>query len=204
MKILIEGIDGSGKDTFAKFLVEELKKRFRYNETSKISVLGEPNSKLTFGVDAKRFIETGKGNNPSEVQKILIGNRHASEKYLETLSGITILVRGFVTDKATYKIVFSEEADVGEGYRIKKWDKYIVIDTPASIADERIEKRAQPRTWREELKYLNLFREYYLAYEDALFEEKIIIVNEDIERLKKAATEMAEDIYVSTIKNQNA
>ena len=43
-----------------------------------------------------------------------------------------------------------------------------------------------------------------LAYEDALFEEKIIIVNEDIERLKKAATEMAEDIYVSTIKNQNA
>ena len=127
-------------------MVEELKKRFRYNETSKISVLGEPNSKLTFGV----------------------------------------------------------EADVGEGYRIKKWDKYIVIDTPASIADERIEKRAQPRTWREELKYLNLFREYYLAYEDALFEEKIIIVNEDIERLKKAATEMAEDIYVSTIKNQNA
>ena len=52
MKILIEGIDGSGKDTFAKFLVEELKKRFRYNETSKISVLGEPNSKLTFGVEA--------------------------------------------------------------------------------------------------------------------------------------------------------
>ena len=199
--ILIEGIDGSGKDTFAHMLVSELKKRFYYSEDSKISITGEPNSRFQFGYEAKCFVEDLKYEGDSEeVIKVLTCNRIETEKYIKNLSGITILIRGLVTDKATFFRVFNKEASLGEGTEISRWDKYIVIDVHEKVADERISKRNIPRTWRESIEHLAFFRKYYLNFNSNLFVEKTIIKNESLLVLKDRASEMADSIYAETIR----
>lgn len=199
--ILIEGIDGSGKDTFARILVSELKKRFYYSEDSNISITGEPNSRFEFGNEAKAFVEDLKYDEDyKKVIKVLTQNRIETEKYIKELSGITILIRGLVTDKATFFRVFNEDAFLGEGIEIPKWDKYIVIDVHEKMADERISKRNLPRTWREAVEHLAYFRKYYLDFESDLFTEKQIIKNESRIVLKNRASEMADSIYAETIR----
>ncbi len=204
LNILIEGIDGSGKDTFARYFARELKHRFLFSEESTISITGEPNSKLEYGAEAKKFVEdlVYEGNEKT-VKDFLTKNRIAAEKEIKDLSGIKILIRGLVTDKATYYKVFKKEETLGENEQIHKWDLFIVVDVSPEVADERIEKRNIPRTWRESLEYLRYFREYYLNYNNDIFIEKIIIENIDVQNLKKKAVELADRIYINAIKKRN-
>ncbi len=195
-RILIEGIDGSGKDTFAYLLIEELKKQFFYDIDSKISVVGQPDSSSEGGFEAKLFIEELKyTKEKSDLEKMIIKNRIASEKKFEALPGIVILIRGIVTDKATFYYNFKDEPYLGEGEVIKLWDKFIVIDVDSAVANQRIEKRGSPRTWRENIEQLSFFRKYFLDYTSQIFKEKIIIYNDKISYLEEKASLIAEEIY---------
>lgn len=196
MNILIEGIDGSGKDTFAKLLIEELKKRFKFNKKKTLSIMGEPNSKLKYGRLAKRIIEDYDVNLPFEmIEDVLTKNREESEKIKNEIEGIKILVRGVVTDIGTLKVKNNQfpKSDLGFKSHI---DKFIVIDVDPKIADSRIEERGISRTWREEYKYLKEFREFYLEYKNKNFKEKLIIENKTMIALKNKAKEIADKIYI--------
>jgi len=175
-----------------------------FGEESTISITGEPNSRLECGLEAKKFVEdlVYEGNEKT-VKDFLTKNRIASEKEIKLLSGIKILIRGLVTDKATYYKVFNKEEVLGEGEQIPKWDLFIVVDVSPEVADDRIEKRNIPRTWRESLEYLRYFREYYLSYNNDIFMEKIIIENIDVQNLKKKAAELADRIYINAIRKEN-
>lgn len=196
LNILVEGIDGSGKDTFVRFFSNELKKRFLFDVDSNISILGQPDSGCENGVIAKRFIEDLDFNGTAlDVENVLKSNRLSSEKKILELSGIVILIRGLVTDKATFNRRFGYIANLGEDKIIKCWDKYIVIDIDPVEADKRISKRGLKRTWREYIKHLKYFREFYINYENDMFNEKIIIKNDNIIELEKKAIKLAEEIY---------
>lgn len=199
--ILIEGIDGSGKDTFAYIFVNELKKRFYYSNTSKISVMGQPDSHLNFGQDCKNFVENGIYLEESKIINSLIINRQESEKKIKNLSGIIILIRGLVTDKAIVNKIFNREDEyLGENKIIKKWDKFILIDVDEKTADKRIESRAEERDWRENKELLHYFRNYYLNYNSSIFSEKIIFKNDDINKLREFAIKLADEIYIEQYK----
>lgn len=196
VKILVEGIDGSGKDTFVNFFVEELKKYFLYDDDSRISVLGQPDSKCKYGLEAKKFIEDYQIiKNDKITQYVLSQNRENSEEKISKLGGIIILIRGLVTDKATFIKKFNYDDNLGEGKIINLWDMYIVIDIDIETADKRIEKRGIPRTWREYKEHLQYFRNFYLNYQNKLFKKKIIIHNDCLEDLQKRASELAEKLY---------
>ena len=55
--ILIEGIDGSGKDTFAEMLLGYLKMVSIKSATKSISLVGLPSSHAIYGMQCKKFIE---------------------------------------------------------------------------------------------------------------------------------------------------
>lgn len=203
--ILVEGIDGSGKDTFVQYLCIELKKRFVYEDNeSMISVTGQPNTSFSYGEYAKKFVEDiSYDGTVSDVVNALSANRIESESYLMALKGIKILIRGIATDKATLEKVFGEnEYNLGFGEKIKKWDYYLVIDVDEKIADERIEKRGIPRTWREKKEYLCFFRNFYQKFSSDNFMEKRIIENNSLFELKKAARLLADEIYANEFNRQ--
>lgn len=196
IRILVEGIDGSGKDTFVNLFIKELKKYFIYDYDSKISVLGQPDSKCKYGLEAKGFIEDYKIiENDKITRYVLSQNRENSEEKITKLDGIIILIRGLVTDKATFIKKFNYDDNLGEGKIISLWDMYIVIDIDVEIADKRIEKRGIPRTWREYKEHLEYFRNFYLNYQNKLFKRKVIIYNDCLVDLQKRASELAEKLY---------
>lgn len=201
--ILIEGIDGSGKDTFVNLLTLELKSRFQYDTSATLSIIGQPSSKLRCGKQAKNFIENRKFvGSQEEVKNILTKNRVASEIIISSTRGIFICIRGFLTDIATCNCVFGKEINdyLGQCTYLDRIDKLIVIDIDSKIADKRIENRGIPRTWREYPMYLEYFRDFYLAYQNDKISEKIVISNTDLDDLKKAAEDIANELYWETYK----
>ena len=198
MTLLVEGIDGSGKDTFVKLLVKELKNYFKYDGIRSISVMGQPDSHLSHGVEAKKFIEDKIFTTEKESYNDLCENRKASELKIKKINGIKILIRGFVTDRATFNYVFNKDINLAEGTYIKKWDYFIVVHSEPKIADHRISIRGIPRTWREDIDYLTYFSKYYLKFDSLMFEKKLIIINKTIEELKSEAKKLAKEIYDRT------
>ncbi|MGP1490158.1 MAG: radical SAM protein [Treponema sp.] len=198
--VLVEGIDGSGKDTFVQYLCAELKKRFIYKQgESMISITGQPNTAFAYGKYAKEFVENiSYTGSISDVVNALSVNRIESEIYLKSLNGIKILIRGIATDKATLEQVFGKnDFDLGVGKVIQKFHYFIVVDVEPEVADVRIEKRGIPRTWREQKEYLSYFRKFYLNFNSEFFNSKIIIKNDSFSNLKKAAVNLAEEIYAN-------
>lgn len=201
MRILVEGIDGSGKDTFVRFLAVELKRRFRYGEDSTISVMGQPDSSLPYGTQAKRFIEDLGYESKESVIRAMSANRAAFEDKIRAMQGICILIRGLVTDLATFHYAFPDDAGPGEGNIA--WDYYIVIDAKANVADERIGKRGIQRTWRESLGRLSYFRDFYLEFDSPAFAEKLVLENTSFIALQYAAERLANEIYAAEYSKQS-
>lgn len=194
---LIEGIDGSGKDTFAQILFTKLKEKFYYDLKYQVSIVGQPRSDCDFGIEALQFIEDKTYNEDcDDVINILTKNRICTEKKFNEFKGITICIRGLLTDIATLKYEFREiEKDMTLLGHNNIIDKLIIIDIDASIADERIENRGTPRTWRESYANLQYFRKFYLNYNSGLYKEKIIIVSESIPVLNTNAQKIVDELY---------
>lgn len=203
LRILVEGIDGSGKDTFVQFLAVELRRRFRYGKGSTISVMGQPVSSLPYGTKAKRFIEDLDYKSKESVIRAMLGNRAASEDMIRAMPGICILIRGLVTDLATFHHAFpDDDVEPGDGNIV--WNYYIVIDAKVDVADERIGKREAQRTWRESPEYLSYFRDFYIRFESPAFIEKIILENTSFAALKYAAERLANKIYAEEYSKHSA
>ena len=192
--MLVEGIDGSGKDTFVHFLAQQLKCRFSYGDSSSISVMGQPDSSLPYGIEAKRFIENLEYETKESVIRAIRENRAASENILHYKQGICILIRGIVTDIATFNYKFSDKKNSPSESSIN-WDYYIIIDVDVDIANKRIEKRGVQRTWREYPNELTYFHNFYNSYQSDIFKEKIIIKNISFETLYNTAIDLANKIY---------
>ncbi|TXJ29978.1 radical SAM protein [Brachyspira aalborgi] len=205
MFILIEGIDGSGKDTFANLLVVKIKERFRYTENSPVSIIGQPYSKFKYGLKSKSFIENLNIKYSKEkIIKYLTENRIESEKYINSLGGVVICIRGVLTDIATFNYAFNENTNntFGVCTNIKCIDKLIIIDVDENEANDRIENRNIKRTWREYLPQLKYFRDFYLKYNSNYIKEKIIINNNDYNKLEEYCEELSNELYFKALKNE--
>lgn len=193
--ILIEGIDGSGKDTFTDYFVEELKELFEREKTNSISRIGQPFSEVAYGKQAKSFVEDFVDYDKFKtIESILKGNRLACEQYYQQYSGLFICIRGFLTDLATLKYAFPKEKQINI-HGDKKIDLLVVIDVVPEIADKRIEQRGIPRTWREYKQELSYFRKFYLDFEDKNINRKLVIPATNKPHLKTMAQSLAKEIY---------
>lgn len=202
--ILIEGIDGSGKDTFANLLVVKIKERFKYMEDASVSIIGQPYSKFKYGIQSKSFIENlNMEYGKEEIIKYLTENRIESEKYINSLGGVVICIRGVLTDIATFNYAFNENTNNNFGLcsNIKYIDKLIIIDIDENEANNRIENRNIKRTWREYLPQLKYFRNFYLKYNSNHIKEKIIINNNDYKKLEEYCEELSNELYFEALKD---
>lgn len=197
--LLIEGIDGSGKSTFAEILAEKFKERFQYHPNHSLSIVGQPYSQLPGGKQAKSFIETGITElSKEEIIDCICTNRHFHEEYLEQFGGIVLCVRGLLTDAGTLQRIFScVPNDLGQRRKI---DLCCIVDTEPSIADKRIEGRQIPRTWRESLINLSYFRSFFLDFQHELVKEKIVLRTKSLSEMDKFADDLANQLYVKTLK----
>ena len=156
LEILIEGIDGSGKDTFARYMCEYMKERVIRGPYS-ISIVGDPSSGEKYGHEVKRFIEDAEiVYDYKETCRRLKENRLAHHYALKhNYPGLRIFVRSVLTEVATLQILFSGESV--ENADVSGFAKVIVIKVDPSVADIRIENRGKQRTWREHIKFLRCF-----------------------------------------------
>ena len=196
VKILIEGIDGSGKDTFAALLSDALKKRFFLSKDKSISIMGEPMSDLPRGKESKQFIEERIYTTDSQS---IIEALHTNRKYCEAVfmknKGISICIRGFLTCLATLKAVFNVSNSVISNPSIR-YDYLIVVSSETVVAEKRIATRKCRRQWRESLHWLNYFKDFYETYEDErLYKKKFIIQNNSFIELMRHAELIADRIY---------
>lgn len=198
VRILIEGIDGSGKDTFAALLADALKKRFYLEPGRSISIVGQPVSRLSHGEKAKKFIEERKFDNDMNdvVEDLTINRLHSEEEFSKT-KGILICIRGILTDLATLKAVFHRENSSLLGLK-SRYDYAFIITIDPKIAYERVIKRKAPKQWRESLKWLKFFQHYYETYPlEHIAEKTQVIYNDDLSELQKVVNEIADEIYIS-------
>ena len=192
---LIEGIDGSGKDTFAKIFSNELKKYFYYDPNYTISIVGQPLSSCYKGDIARKFIEQLEFScGESEMVDILTKNREYFYNKFSSHNGIFLCIRGLLTDIATLNIAFNNSKTYLLGQKIKI-DKLIIIDIDSEIAYKRIISRGIPITWREHPIYLKFFRNFYKNFTSDCYKEKIIIKNTSLDILKSFARHFVRQLY---------
>lgn len=165
LEVLVEGIDGSGKDTFARYMCEYIKERVIRGSFS-ISIVGDPSSGEQYGPEVKRFIEDAEiVHDYEETCRRLKENRLVHHKNLRLgYPGLRIFVRSVLTEAATLRILFPDEQQ-GDHVDVSNFAMIILIRVDPTVANFRIEKRGKQRTWREDIKFLRRF--------DELFSEKI-------------------------------
>ena len=161
--ILIEGIDGSGKTQFVKFLEKEIKRVYNRSNRRSLSIFGQPSYNLKKYIYVKNIIEFGKvsGNIKVDINKFK-QNRIMHEKYIVShFKGLKICVRGVLTDIGTIYCKYNKllhHSNLGQNIKI---DLLIIIDNPILKSLHRIKKR-EKKQWRENYKCLSKFRKVYL------------------------------------------
>ncbi len=198
LNILIEGIDGSGKDTFARMLIEFLKSLYSRENDLSISLIGLPASKAAYGPQCKKFIEDADMSIPYEkITKYLANNREA---FCEDLNhqhpGIHIFVRSILTEQGTLSCLYPNHAFNFTNRGLSHIDLCIVINTDPILARQRIERRGIKVTWREEPKYLDYFNSFFLKHATVFPKTKIVNNTSDsINELRSQALKIAKYIY---------
>ncbi|MBC9784305.1 AAA family ATPase [Heliobacterium chlorum] len=193
--ILIEGIDGSGKDTLANYLKEAIYEHFRYDPSSTLSIVGQPSYRFDESGEVRKFIEEGIVSLPyAEMVEKLSANRRLHEQYLSKYKGIILCIRGLLTDLATLANRFGREHKGNLGQKIQI-DELIILDTSPEVARQRIVERAIPTTWRESLEHLNFFRDYYIHHSDHLkVTKKRVLQNLTHQEMRDTAHEITEQL----------
>jgi len=190
---LVEGIDGSGKDTFAKFVFEAAKKRFDFHPDHTFSLVGQPAFRFDKTNTIQRFIEDGEVLRPyPEMVEALRENRIAHEEYLSQYNGITMCIRGLLTDMGTLKRLYGKTpSTLSQHIPIKK---LIIVDVDPQIARKRILTRGIPSTWRESLKNLTFFREFFLKQAVTQPYPSLILKNNDLDSLRLTAESLIDSL----------
>lgn len=160
IEVLIEGVDGSGKDTFAYYMCEYIKGRVIRGDHS-ISIVGDPSSVEQYGTEVKRFVEDAEiVYDYKEICRRLKENRLAHHKRLKcTYPGLRLFVRSVLTEVATLRILFPDE--LVDRADVSNFAKVVVVKVDPNVANVRIENRGKPRTWRESPRFLRRFDELF-------------------------------------------
>jgi thymidylate kinase len=160
--VLVEGIDGSGKDTFVSLLSGVLKERFDYAPEASLSIVGQPAFCFDDTGRVRALVERGEVQGGlDEAIRSLVENRRLHEAYLERYGGVVVCSRGVLTEMATLARIFGcrEPGSLGQTRPI---DLLVIIDADPAIAYQRILSRQRAPDWRETPENLGFFRRYYL------------------------------------------
>ena len=153
--IVIEGIDGSGKNTQAKLLLSRLEQ-----EGYKVGALSFPDYESFFGKEVARYLNGEFGDvkdvHPKLISMLYAGDRYLSKpKILETLKSCNYLILDrYVSsnvghqaskiddlDERNAMIQWILELEYGQ-YALPKPDATIFLDVPPSFSDELVLKKA--------------------------------------------------------------
>ncbi len=177
--ILVEGIDGSGKDEFVRMLSTTLKARFAYNPDHSLAIVGQPAFRYDGTGQVRALIERGeKCCSLEQAIELLTRNRQLHEAELSQYGGVVICLRGILTELATLARLFDDAAlrTLGQSRMI---DLAVIIDADPQDAYVRICRRTRPPDWRETPEHLAFFRRYYLEHTKPEFIREHIVFRND-------------------------
>lgn len=175
--ILVEGIDGSGKDEFVRMLSKVLKDRFSYHPARTLAIVGQPFFRYDNTGHIRALIERGELRcSYDQAVQLLTQNRQLHEVELTKYGGVVICLRGVLTELATLERLFSSQTSQTLG-QTRVIDIAILIDTEPEKAFERICRRSRPPDWRETPEELAYFRRWYLEHTEFGFIRKFIVFN---------------------------
>jgi len=194
--LLIEGIDGSGKDTFAELCAERIKARFAFHPAAPLSIVGQPAFRFDPHGMIRRLIEHGEADCPFDMMcDLLTENRRRHEAEIAGHRGITICIRGLLTDLATLARVYGRMPGhlLGQGRAI---DRLIVVDVDPDEACERIRRRGRLPDWRETPENLRFFRDFYRCAASSVSPHSTITVGNtgSVGELDRHAARLIEDV----------
>ncbi len=191
MLIAVEGIDGAGKTTIAKFLAEELRKR-GYD----VVVLKEP-SDSEYG----RRIKSLKARpSPEEELELFIKDRIADveKNILPALKSGKIVIM----DRYYYSNIAYQAARGLDGRRIKemnekiapKPDLVVLLDVDVDEAMRRVAGRRKFTVF-EDKEYLEKVRELFLKFADD--RTRIVDANRPLEDVKREVLGIVSSLFES-------
>lgn len=200
VNILVEGIDGSGKDEFVARLVRIMKSRYEYSPEATISVVGQPAFKFDSDGVVRALIERGEVLvSAKEAKALLKENRRCHEEYLKRYNGVVFCLRGILTEMATLARLF-DETDFEDLGQTRPIDILVVVDADPDVAYKRILSRNRPPDWRETPEHLSFFRNFYLSQTNISYVRECIVFEnmgslEDMDTFAASLADRIEKIW---------
>jgi dTMP kinase len=181
--IAIEGIDGAGKTTIARFLEEELKRR-----GYKAVLFKEPTS----GPWGKKLKESYKSRlTPAkELELFILDRKYDVEKNIAPAleQGKIVIMDRYYYSTIAYQGALGfdvEEIRMRNEEIAPKPDLVIILDISPEKSVRRISKRGEKPNRFEDIEYLKKVREIFLS--DKLNNVIVINAEQEIEKIKRSA-----------------
>lgn len=200
--ILVEGIDGSGKDEFVARLVRLLKSRFEYAPDATLSIVGQPAFQFDKDGLLRALMERGEVlASLDNTIEILVENRRCHEEYLKRYSGLVFCLRGILTEIGTLMRLFNaSSSSIGSLGQERAIDLLVIVDADPDVAYRRILGRPRPPDWRETPENLVFFRQFYLDKTDIpCVRQRLVFENagtlEDMDMFVAKVADLIEKIW---------
>lgn len=201
--IILDGLDGSGKGTEAKLLVNYL---FDCDKKNHVFLTREPYNSEHYE-EIRRLLKSGLNphDNAERLAELFVADRKVHVMLIESLISQGINV---VSDRYKYSTLAYQQT---QGISLQKLinmhknilipDLALIIDVPAEIALERIAKD-DGREYKEVFEQKNFqekLRENFIALPEQLPGEKIIIIdgNKQIDEVFEFVKKEVDKIYKS-------
>jgi dTMP kinase len=177
--IVLEGIDGAGKDVQAKQIARYLKKK-----GCKVVITKEYRKHSAIGKKITKLVKTEKDPRKKAAQyyKLFLQDRREHIKELITPS----LARGKIVVCIRYKystIVYQEAQGMSSKKTISDQKSFpipdltLILDLDAGIALKRLAKRSKERTVFENKEFLKKIRKNFLALKKKLKKDNLVIID---------------------------